>query len=77
METDKVKNIVEGTFTKTDLSVVVQHKNWNWNDQFQAALNLIPEVGEFLTQEYQNYKDYRDSKFFRKYTLYRKYLIFL
>ena len=32
METDKVKNIVEGTFTKTDLSVVVQHKNWNWND---------------------------------------------
>lgn len=26
METDKVKNIVEGTFTKTDLSVVVQQK---------------------------------------------------
>lgn len=39
---------------------MVQHKNWNWNDQFQAALNLIPEVGGFLTQEYQNYKDYRE-----------------
>ena len=70
MNTDKVKDIVESTFTKTDLSIVSKQNGLAWSSQFKAALNLIPSVGGALAQEFQNWQDYRDSEFFRKYTMF-------
>jgi hypothetical protein len=70
MNADKVQNIVEDTFTRIKLSVVNQHQGLTWKDQLKAALNLIPEVGGMLAQEFQNLQDYRDSEFFRKYTVF-------
>lgn len=69
MNTDKVKDIVENTFTKTDLSIVIKQNGLTWSSQLKAVLNLIPSVGGALAQEFQNWQDYRDSEFFRKYTI--------
>ena len=70
MNTDEVKDIVESTFTKTDLSKVNWHKDLIWSGQLKALLNLAPSVGGVLAQEFQNWQDYRDSEFFRKYTMF-------
>ena len=70
MESEKINDIVEGTFTKVDLSVVNKHHGLNWKGQLQAVLNFVPGCGGFLAQELQNYLDYRDNEFLRKYTTY-------
>lgn len=63
MESEKINDIVEGTFTKVDLSVMNKHRGLNWKCQLQAVLNFVPECGGFLAQELQNYLDYRDNEF--------------
>ena len=70
MESEKINDIVEGTFTKVDLSVMNKYRGLNWKGQLQAVLNFVPECGGFLAQELQNYLDYRDNEFLRKYTTY-------
>ena len=70
MNTDKVKDIVERTFTKTDFSKVSWHKDLIWSGQFNALLNLVPGVGGVLAKEFQNLQDYRESEFFRKYIMF-------
>ena len=70
MESEKVNDIVEETFTKVDLSVMNKHHGLNWKGQLQAVLIFVPGCGGFLAQELQNYLDYRDNEFLRKYTTY-------
>ena len=70
MESEKVNDIVEETFTKVDLSVMNKHHGLNWKGQLQAVLNFVPGCGGFLAQELQKYLDYRDNEFLRKYTTY-------
>lgn len=48
MESEKINDIVEGTFTKVDLSVMNKHRGLNWKGQLQAVLNFVPECGGFL-----------------------------
>lgn len=70
MNTDKIKDFVENTFTKTDLSIVIKQNGLTWSSQLKAVLNLISKFGGALAQEFQNWQDYRDSEFFRKYTMF-------
>ena len=37
MESEKINDIVEGTFTKVDLSVMNKHRGLNWKGQLQAV----------------------------------------
>lgn len=73
MESEKVNDIVEETFTKVDLSVMNKHHGLNWKGQLQAVLIFVPGCGGFLAQELQNYLDYRDNEFLRKYTTYSSF----
>lgn len=51
MESEKVNDIVEETFTKVDLSVMNKHHGLNWKGQLQAVLIFVPGCGGFLAQE--------------------------
>ena len=46
MESEKVNDIVEGTFAMVDLSVMNKHRGLNWKGQLQAVLNFVDSIGE-------------------------------